>query len=392
MSIIPKFPNDRDYFFDNRENIYQVLGYVHPQDSVFCLKKYEKISESEKIVSEFYWHSKKNDSFYKRIIHTYSARTAAKNINESRFRKLSQIYGTDFIIFPKKEISYYFSPKIKLRTSLENFRNGKFNALSKMTPQKGYALEIIYIIEEKFGISADNLGVTGSLLWEGIHKFSDIDIIIYGLKNTHNFIKNSSNLPKISSRFRELTTSEMILIGNKFSQKTGLSLEDCVVYTSKKRYLFYFDKYFLSIAFCPNQEEISKNPLTTKNTRFINEIGMENVTIRATVANTEWGFFYPSIVDIKEVVFIEEKRFKRKISPNICRIIIFERECSGYFKEGNNIEVKGLVQRIINAPPQLIISDSVHGGYKDGESREYYQIIIGTTENYGNEYIKNLDL
>ena len=389
---IPNFPNDRDYFFDGNQDIYQVLGYQHPPDSIYCLKKYRKISETAESKPEFFWHSKFNDSLYERIITSYSSKNAAANIAENEYCKFSKLYGANFIIFPRKKILHYFLPVKKLNELSTKYDNEKFKALTEMMYQENAALEISYLLADELNIPKFNLGVTGSFLWGGVHEYSDIDIVIYGINNTLKFIKNAYKLPVISNRFRKLNTSELIAVGNKFSRKTGLSMEDCVVFTFRKPYLFYYEKYFLSVAFSPLEREIKDNPLASKNTCFINEKGLTNVTVQAEVADNDWSYFYPAVVNIKNVKTINKNQFKGFKNLNICRILIFERESSGYFKEGDNIEIKGLIQRIDNPPPKLVISEAAVGGYNASADKIYHQIVIGTEENYGNEYIKNLKL
>ncbi len=394
---IAQYPNDRDYFFSENGDIYQVLGYVHPKDSIYCLKKYIEIQKQDiqqkKDENSFLWHSNLTNSYYERNILNYSSKSAEKNIAESEFRKYSELYGCDFIVFPRIKIKDYFKPSERLKELRNNIKSGKFSIINEMAEQEKFALEISYIFEEKLGFSEQDMGITGSMLWKGVHQHSDIDIIIYGIDNTMKFIKNSEVILKEEKRLRKPNTSELFAIGGKFSLKTGLSIEDCVVYTSLKKYLLYFNDYFLSIAFCPKHNEILENQMAIENTHFINISGLDNVTIKAKITNIDWGYFYPSIIDVKNIIFLKKpENSKLPLEQlNICRIVIFEHECSGYFKSGQNIEIRGLVQEIENPPPQFILRNALSLGQNDIENLKFHQIVIGTSENYGNEYIKNLD-
>jgi predicted nucleotidyltransferase len=118
---VPNFPNDRDYFFDINEDIYQVLGYVHPHDSIYCLKKYRKISKTAESKPEFFWHSKFNDSMYERVITSYSSKNAAANIAENNYCKFSKLYGANFIVFPRNKILHYFLPVKKLNELITRY-------------------------------------------------------------------------------------------------------------------------------------------------------------------------------------------------------------------------------------------------------------------------------
>ena len=199
----------------------------------------------------------------------------------------------------------------------------------------------------------------------------------------------------------DLSISQIFDVAQKFSFKTGLDVQDCVIYTSLKKYLFYYLNYYLSIAFCPTFDEIRNNPLADEATRFINLKNLENITITAEVKNLDWGFFYPALVYLENIQ-IENPR-EQDITDvigefSIIRIVIFEREISGYFKEGNRIEVRGLLQKIEHLPENKLNKKFLKSNEYNLKSNEcnskpsVCQLIIGTIENYGNEYIKNLDV
>ncbi|MHA1821813.1 MAG: hypothetical protein ACTSVC_15175 [Promethearchaeota archaeon] len=444
-------PNDRDYFIDSNNDIYQVIGYIHPENKVYCLKKYDAVSVNKEDIGNkigdnnpnandsykqnkggdfvgngtkpFLWFSHLNDTYYKRVILGYSSQTADKNIKSNKYKEFSEIYGADFIAYPHEEIKYYLQPRKKANLLISRYSMNNLDSLIKYSPQRLSAIEFIFQLEDDLGISPDDVGITGSILWDGEHKYSDIDIIIYGLNNTKRFIFSNNSLNLKPNFLRRLTTTEIFNIANRFAIKTGLSFDDCVVYTFKKPYLFYIGKYFLSIAFAPYDSEIRRNPMADKDTRFKNVKGAEDVTIRAVVKGEDWGYFYPGLVEIEDIKTIEfePQNIKDKLlkdNPSLIkRIIIFERECSGYFHEGDHLEIRGLIQRVENPPIDNNTHDNSFGSYqisgntknnntnnnntnnsgidnKDSVNKEnvFYQIVIGTYENYGNEYIKNLDI
>ncbi|MHA1339705.1 MAG: hypothetical protein ACTSRZ_06125 [Promethearchaeota archaeon] len=399
---IPDLPNDRDYFIDSEENIYQVLGYVHLPQSIHSLLKYKWVKEIEFNPENhsmqmqnfqdfedpnkpFYWFSRFNRKFYKRFILNYSAETAIKNIEQSKYKQYSKIYGTDFILFPREKVKYYLSPLKKFESIIKFFSEGKWDAISKAPEQMRLASEFGLILEDFFNISLTNLGITGSMLWDGLHKFSDIDIIIYGLQSTWNFIKNAPYLPSKDKRIRKPNISELFSLGSKFSIKSGIPVDDCIVFSSIKPYLFYYGKYFLSIAFCPTNNEIKNNPLANAETKFINLFESAPISINAKVLDDSWSLYYPSLTYITDVEILD-KKFKKKIDPSLIkRILVFERETTGYYFKNNKIRIKGLLQKVIN-PPNHYLND-----LKDSDNSFFYQIVIGTAENFGNEYVINLD-
>lgn len=394
--MIPEFPNDRDYFIDDKGDIYQILGYIHPNNKIVCLRKYRKIG-TEETPSGFLWYSNITKEKYERVISGYSTLSADKNIASHPFQEFFKPYGSTFILFPKEKIEMYFDPKLRLKTIANDFQEDLIQSLSRSPPQQRDALELLYIIEEKCKIPLEDMGITGSLLWGGAHSTSDIDIIIYGIQNHIKFIENALDLPKRDKRFRRLTVSEIFTIGSKFSAKTGMPIDDCIVYTNLKKYLFYFGKYYLSIAFNPNSDEIMNNPMANSETECIDVPEAFRVTIRANIDNMDWSYCYPSLIYLKNVEFVSNRKSDSKNTTDlinaaqIIRVLIFEREISGYFNIGDNLIIQGLVQEIVNIPNiypnnKYIIKDNAK------QKEKLYQIVLGTRINYGKEFIKNLSI
>ncbi|MHA1110607.1 MAG: hypothetical protein ACTSRE_05860 [Promethearchaeota archaeon] len=381
--MIPSYPNDRDYFFDKDDNIYQVIGYFHPTKSIYCLEKYSKIEESRSNSIHFIWNSQLTNQSYKRNIVTYSSRDATSNIKKNNYRMVSNLYGVDFIHFPRKEIKEYLDPRNKLK----KLRDQVQKLFLSLSDQERYAIEISHIFERELGIDSKNLGITGSILWEGVHANSDIDFIIYGMRSMRRFFLGINKLLQASDKFRLPSLIEQIKWAGKFSQKSGLSVDDCTVFIANKKFLLYFSKFYLSIAFNPTTEEIQQNTLATSETKFKSIPRLTSVTIRATVKEDEWAYFYPGVIYLKNVKVVSPAN-KVPDFPPICRVVVFEHENIGYYEKGSEIEIQGLVQTIQN-PPQDVLT-STFSSY--GTTDTYAQIIVGTFENYGFEYVKNLGI
>ncbi|MBD3350230.1 MAG: hypothetical protein GF364_01975 [Candidatus Lokiarchaeota archaeon] len=389
---IPDHPNDRDYFFGKDGNIYQVFGYTHYLEKIHCLMKYIKVSELDENV--FYWYSASREAHYKRVIPNYSVKTAIKNISKHQYQQFSKIYDTDFILYPKSEIQQYLLPRNKLKRTIDVIYQQDTHRMSNLPNKLKEALEIALIISDKVKIPMEDIGITGSILWDASHKQSDIDITIYGIENALKLLKNSAILVQNYPKIRRLNVTELMNVASKFSLKSGLSQEDCAVFTSLKPYLFYYNDQFLSIAFCPKEEEIEVNPLASENTRLSNIEKYSRVVLKAQVSNVDWGYFYPAIVYIKYVTNSDENNNETQLHEDILkkikRIVIFEREISGYFNQGDNIEISGLLQKVEHAPKKVVLNGSINENFQKDD--EIYQIVIGTKENYGNEYIKNLEV
>ncbi|TFG19863.1 MAG: hypothetical protein EU530_04915 [Promethearchaeota archaeon] len=381
--MIPTYPNDRDYFFDKDDNIYQVIGYVHPANYIYCLEKYSKIEDGRSDSSNFIWKSQLTNQYYKRNISMYSSRNATSNIKRHKYRKTSDLYGVDFIHFPRTKIKRYLNPIEKL----EILRDQVQKSFLSLSDQERNAIEISYLFERELGIAPKNLGATGSILWEGVHPNSDIDIIIYGIQNMRRFFQGVNKLLQVNNKIRLPSVIDQMKWAGKFSQKSGLSVDDCTVFIANKNFLLYFSNFFLSIAFNPTMSEILQNTLSNDETKFRTILEFTSVTIQATVKEDDWMFFYPGVIYLKNVKIISPNVGISELPP-ICRAVVFEHENIGYYKKGSEIEIHGLVQ-VIQNPPQDVLTNTYSSF---GETHTYGQIIVGTSENYGFEYIKNLGI
>ena len=86
---------------------------------------------------------------------------------------------------------------------------------------------------------------------------------------------------------------------------------------------------------------------------------------------------------------IQVQDLNKQINPTqICRAVIYEHENVGYFKRGNRLEIRGLIQKIKMPSTDTVIKSK---GWSNPED-DLFQIIVGTFENYGDEYVKNLEI
>lgn len=385
---IEDYPRDRDYFFGESGDIFQVLGYIHYDNKIHCLCKYEVIEGADSSPG-FSWHSNLTDRDYRRVIPHYSAETATSNIKAHLHSELSSFYGAEFILYPKGEIRRYLSPQAKLSALMEQFNANGIGALKKYPKLSREALECVFIIEELLKIPPEQVGITGSILWDAAHDYSDIDLVVYGIDNVQRWLDGIDEMINVNRRFRRLNMSEIMQISSSFSKKTGIPVDDCIVFTSAKKYLQYFGDTYLSIAFSPCKDELVANPLATRDTEARNLKGFDRIKITAKVGDMSWGYFYPAIVPLKDVEILDCSSDRDSSMLNIQRLLVWERECSGYYSEGDTVEVQGLVQRVENVPRGYVSWDKRSVVF---QTEEIDQIVIGTAENYGHEFIKNVNL
>jgi predicted nucleotidyltransferase len=381
---------DRDYLQDIKGDIYQVIGSIHTKEGIFALQKYKKVSPKEsqnthqKLIPsddpiskvknhEFrYWKQKGSSDLFIRILPNYSSKSAISNIEQNVYKTFSTIFQMPMIIIPRSQILNHWKPQQRFKELLLRFASKNFSEIQKLDNLEREAIEVGITLESFFNIDISKIGITGSILWNAHHESSDIDMMIYGTAFTK--ITNSTKEISTESKgLRRLKKIEILPLAEKMAIKTGLPMEECFEYIYKKKYLFFFNNRKVSITFAPNLQELLRYPLFSPGTIFKS---IKSITIQAKIESCEYGYYYPSLYKISCVKITDEK----KIRPlNITRLIVYEHELVGYYKNGDVVEIRGFLQECINVP-----------NFNDLDPINTYQILVGGQETFGNEYIRKL--
>jgi uncharacterized protein len=398
---------DRDYLQDLEGHIYQVIGSVHPEKGVFALQKYAQVKndhehgkdpiESPRIEDYpnrahsllnkhqhpiSFWKQKGTDDKYIRILPNYSAEAAAFNIKNHKYQQFSHIFQMPMIQVPKTEIKIHWKPELKFQEFQNVFNKGSFKQKQSLDKLQRETLEVGYLMEEEFNVNVANLGITGSIVWDGQHDHSDLDFNIYGYANTQKII-NHPPLDSEKKGLRGYRKIEILPIAEKMAIKTGLPMEECFEYIYKKPYHIFYRDRKVSLTFVPNLSEILQLPLYHKDTMFENQ---QPCTVRGRIVSSEFGYYYPGLfqIHVEEIV----DKLSGKNSPNdtnliepkqISRLLVFEHENVGYYRENDRIEIQGLLQKCTMVP-----------NFKTLEPVETYQMMVGTKETFGHEYVRLL--
>ncbi|NHJ49526.1 MAG: hypothetical protein FK733_17180 [Asgard group archaeon] len=341
-----------DYFKDDKERICQVLTWHHPQDRLLSIVKYDK--------GESYWTSRETGIRYKRILRSYSLEGHQENLKlvkdiEPDYLYSSKVYGVNFLAVPIDRISKYYYPEERLKEILNEHEEN----LEDLEIKVKKLAELLY---DHLKIPFQNMGISGSILWKGQTEKSDIDFMIYGNDFSQDF---NQKFPLIFDVFPEIIpmnedkTRRYI---ESMSRKSGLPLELTPKYIARKSWLSLFGNTNLSFIFSPEKNEI---PFQYGEQFFIPE---KPVDIKCKISDTSLGSAYPSIHNITDCEFVGTNE---KEEVNLQRILSFEGALAGYFTKGEEIVVRGLLEKVID---------------KNGV-KLFDQIILGTRECLGNEFI-----
>ncbi|MFW9923850.1 MAG: hypothetical protein ACFFDW_11250 [Candidatus Thorarchaeota archaeon] len=351
INLIRK-PLHLDYFRDYKDRICQVLTWHHPNDRILSIVKYD--------LGDSFWVSRDTGIRYKRMLKSYSLEGHQDNLNhfskiEQDYLYHSEVYDVDFLAVPISKIKEYFYPEKRLYEILHSVP--KLDSIEKKVKT------LAELLNEYLNIPFANMGITGSILWKGQTEKSDIDFIIYGNSFAQNFNELFPQIYKLCDEIKPLNEEKRKRYEESFAKKSGIPLEIARKYITKKTWLSIFDETNLSLIFSPLEKEI---PFEYGAEKFS---PIKIVEIKCQILNSDLGYAYPAIYRIGNIESLQNEIELNSI--DIERLLSFEGALTGYFKKGDEIVVRGLLEEVRDTKTNKIS----------------HQIILGTKEGVGNEYI-----
>jgi len=340
---------DRDFLQTNENFFFCVVGPLHPPDRVISYIKYVPSD------SGIWGHDQKR---FSRILQRYTIPNLLETfsyleVNCPHYLFHSPVDNITVTAVPHRNIKEHFKPEKKLAQLRQ--------ALQPDSLQQKL-VRFTRFLEETSGVSEDSFGVTGSLLLD-IHqpKFSDLDVIVYG-------VKDSWLLHKALSENRDS--------GMPMKRLEGKALEEWCIRKAEQYPLspaeaakIYERKWNLGVF---EDKRVSIHPVKLES-EVTGEYGEATyrpcgqVTIRAVVCNNTDCLFLPSVYQLKEVEVLEGSQVGK-----VTEVVSYESLYDSLAENGETIQAKGKLERVT----------------KKGTSREHYRVLVGSPEGKGREYIK----
>jgi predicted nucleotidyltransferase len=230
---------------------------------------------------------------------------------------------------PKSYIAQYYAPEERMANI--------FSDPQDVLEEK--VRELAEDIMNATGISLNNLGITGSILI-GLHNpaFSDMDITVYGYKNSEkvkNTLKTLENVKILSETRKEEWIKRKMNIFNLGKQQAELFAN------RKWNYGYYKDTYF-SVHPTRTDKEITEEYNDYQYT------GMGSTTIIAEIKDSSESMFLPAVYKV------EVLNVKKGKSVTIKEIVSYEGVYCDVFREGETIEAKGRLEKV-NGRYRLVV-------------------------------------
>jgi len=341
---------DRDFIQTVEGFFFCVVGPFHPPDRVISYLKY--------VPAELgVWGRGKKR--FKRVMRTYTIPSLLETFNilgkdYPHYLFHSPFYNIKMTAVPHMHIAKHFKPEEKLAQLL---RTQRLDSLQeKLT-------KITSFLAETSKTSLSFFGVTGSILLD-IHssEFSDLDVTVYGLKN--------------SLAVKEALTTEYSLLDSKVQRFKGEVLKAWCEAKARNYPLTFDDALKI--------HERKWNVGLFGNTRFsVHPVRLEHelaekygdktyypvgaVTVRAVVCENTDCMFLPVVYRVRDVEVVEGPS-----TADIEEVVSYESLYDSLAEVGEAIKVRGKLERVVDT--------------KTG--REHHRVLVGSPEGKGMEYIK----
>ncbi len=343
---------DRDFLQTTESFFFCVVGPLHPPDRVISYLKYVPSDSGS-------WG--RGEKKFSRIFQKYTIPNLLETFrflenNHPHYLFHSPVDKITLTAVPHKNIKKQFMPEKNL---------AQLRSASKLDSLQDKLLRFTKFLEETSGVPAECFGVTGSILID-IHQptFSDLDVTVYGLKNSwalRNTIFESTTSEMRTKRLAGKLLDEWC---SKKSKHYPLTPAEALKIYERKWNLGFFEHTWFSIHPAKVEDEVAE------------EYGQKTyypcgqVTIRAVVRDNIDSLFLPAIYKLEEVEILEGPRLGK-----IAEAVSYESLYDSLAENGESIEVRGKVERVLER----------------GTNRETYRVLVGSPEGKGKEYIKLLD-
>ncbi len=341
---LPERVRDRDIFRDHEGRLFVTLGYIQPTDRILSYLKYVPYADGKWIAGGVR---------YKRTFWgTVDSTVEGMTLLPQNYTILDTHFQTDLVEPPRDTIKDYFSPEHRLQEIITEPKD-TLEESAKRTAD---------ILQDELGVPLSNIGISGSILWKGHNPtYSDINMNIYGFKDSWNLYENYVNLEDKETHTRLRNLPEWNRAIERVSKRIStLDMDDLQTLFYRRKALCIKDRCIGITSILKPEEAPIKHGSESYLTMTQNP-----VKLSMTVENADYGIFHPAIYTTEPIMTNE---------ASVTRIMIYDGAFGGLFKKGDRIEVAGMLQRVTQT--------------KTGT--ESHQLMVGTKAGSGKEYVKLL--
>jgi hypothetical protein len=340
---------DHDFLLTTEGFFFCVVGPFHPPNRVISYIKYVPAKRGK-------WGRGKRR--FRRAMREYTVLSLLETFRQLERRHphylfYSPFYNILMTAVPVEYIKRHYKPEEKLRRL---FQISRLDSLQKKLKR------FVSLLSEKSDVPLESFGVTGSILLHIHQPFSDVDVTVYGVKNSlavkRALLDAYSSWKSPIQRFEDKALKAWCWDKVK---SFPLTLDEARQIYRRKWNMGIFEDTRFSVH--PVKVE---NELTEKYADKIFEPA-GSIVLSAVVKENVDSMFLPSIYQVSDV-----KVIKGPQATDIREIVSYEGLFSDIAEKGETILVKGKLEEV-----------------HDTRSRQKYQrVLVGSPEGKGKEYIK----
>jgi predicted nucleotidyltransferase len=340
---------DRDFLQTTEGFFFCVVGPLHPPDRVISYIKYVPSD------SGIWGRYKKR---FSRILQKYTIPNLLETFNylETNYPHYlfhSPVDNITITAVPHQNIEEHFKPEKKL---------AQLRQAPQLDSLQQKLVRFTRFLEETSGVPDESFGVTGSLLLD-IHqpKFSDLDVTVYGVKDSwllHKALNENRDSEMPMKRLKGKALKEWCILK---AEQYPLSPAEASKIYERKWNLGVFEDKWVSIHPVKLESDVKGE---------YGEVTYHpcgQVTIRAVVRDNTECIFLPSGYKVKEVEVLEGPH-----PGKVIELVSYESLYDSLAENGETIQAKGKLERVT----------------EKGNNREHYRVLVGSPEGKGKEYIK----
>ena len=317
-------------FIESKEHlIFDVKGLIHPPEKVIAFLRYIPDETGDR----------KKDGLTFKKIHSLDEKNELLKKLWPNYLSFDKVFGKVLPLIPFSSILRYYDPIVKLKELKE--KNERDTLEQK-------ALEFAETIIEATGIPSRFFGISGSIL-VNLHKIdSDIDLIVYGEKNS---FKAYDSLKTLFSTNKALKHYDEFDIKNLYKAR-GMEKSmsfNAFFYHERRKFLegkFKGKDFFVRCIKDWNEIKESYGKCIYR------EVG--NTVLKAKIEDSSEAIFTPSKYKIKETYILEGDRKKIPLE-----IVSFRgRFCEQAF-ENEKVMARGKLEKVLT------------------KNEEFFRLVIG---------------
>lgn len=313
--------------------IFDVKGLVHPPNRVVAYLRYVKDSRGNRV---------RGSSAYRKV-YSLSEREKLLKLRYPRYIFYDPVFGENLQGVPVNLISVHYQPAGKVSELLNR---------SDLDSVEAQALEFVQGVHDESGVSFKKLGISGSLL-VGLHAAkSDIDLIVYGRRNSIAVYDALARLMRNEkSHFSQYDLDDLKRLYEFRLKDTEMRLEDFLRLEKRKKYQGKFRGRDFFVRFILDWDEMDER---YGDRRYVPS---GYARIRAEIEDDSESIFTPCVYGVSKVQILSGTEVS---SAFMREMVSFRgRFCEQAFR-GETVIAQGKVEKVIE---------------KDGS--EYFRLVLG---------------